>query len=293
MGGQAHLMVVGATADRAELAELADRAVERLAQLESRWSRFRSESEVSRLNRSGGQAIEVSADTCRLVDRAVEGWRRTEGRFDPTILHALAELGYRETFEITARTRGRRAMQPAPGCDGIEVLPDRSTVRLPRGVGFDGGGLGKGLAADVMVDELRAAGADGAMVNVGGDVRVSGESPNGDGWIIVVEDPREPDRELLRLRLDDGAVVTSSRLNRRWITSDGAGAHHLIDPSSGWPTVGIVAATAITGDAWWGEVLTKSVFVSGQLESLAEASGLLVDERGRVSMTSDLRALTR
>ena len=87
-------------------------------------------------------------------------------------------------------------------------------MRLPRGTGFDPGGIGKGLAADIVVDELRAAGAEGVCVNLGGDVRVEGAGPTGDGWTIAVDYP-ERARPIARIGIARGAVATSTTLQAR------------------------------------------------------------------------------
>ena len=89
MGSTAHLLVVGPDADT-NLAW----ARTRLSQLETRWTRFSPDSEVSRLNENGGHPMIVTADTYRLIDHAVTAWGRTNGRYDPTLLHALTGLGY-------------------------------------------------------------------------------------------------------------------------------------------------------------------------------------------------------
>ena len=183
MGTTAHVLVVAGSADAAHAGT--ERARERLHELEARWSRFVPTSEVSVLNGAGGSPVMVSADTRLLVERAVEGWQRTGGRFDPTVLDAMVALGYDRDFdEIDRATPTPVTTIPAPGCAGIVVDQIVGAVRLPRGVHFDPGGIGKGLAADLVAEELMRAGAHGVCVNVGGDLRVEGESPDGGDWVV-------------------------------------------------------------------------------------------------------------
>jgi thiamine biosynthesis lipoprotein len=122
------------------------------------------------------------------------------------------------------------------------------------------------------------------MVNLGGDVRVAGESPDGDGWAIVIEDPLEPSSELATIHINDGAVATSSRLERRW-ERNGDEYHHLIDPNTGLPFTGdVVAVTVVAGSGWWAEVMTKAVFAAGAVRAdqvLENAAALIVDAQGR------------
>jgi thiamine biosynthesis lipoprotein len=144
--------------------------------------------------------------------------------------------------------------------------------------------LGKGLAADIVVAQLRALGAPGAMVNLGGDLAVAGEPPEGEAWVVGVEDPHAAERTLCRVALAEGGVATSSVLGRRWKV-DGVEVHHLLDPATGGPTAGtLAAATVVAGQAWWAEALTKSLLVGGATVPLAQASALVVDADGHVEV---------
>lgn len=278
MGSTAHVVVV---ADDPE--PLAREARRRLDELEARWSRFRGASEISRLNAAAGRAVVVSGDTVTLLGRAVEGWHRTGGLFDPTVEAAMVGHGYdRDLVLVRAEPSGSIAGPwPAPGCAGIEVDAVASVVRLPAGVTVDPGGIGKGLAADLATAELRAAGADGCLVNVGGDLRVRGDAPTTDGWVVTVPHPLEPGRELLRVALHEGAVATTSRLDRRWPVGDRE-VHHLMDPLTGAPVGNdVVAVTVLAAEGWEAEVLSKAVAVAGP-----DAAGGLLGTASAVAVTT-------
>ena len=171
------------------------------------------------------------------------------------------------------------------GAAGIEIRAN--TVRLPAGTGFDPGGIGKGLAADIVVDELRAEGAVGVCVNLGGDVRVDGEAPTGAAWTIAVDHPGY-ERPARAIGLARGAVATSTTLRRRWMV-DGEVRHHLIDPAPRSPSASDLAfVTVVAGHAWMAEVLAKAVLLHGsprQFELLAGcgAAALAVDTDGHFS----------
>jgi thiamine biosynthesis lipoprotein len=149
-------------------------------------------------------------------------------------------------------------------------------------VTVDPGGIGKGLAADLVAVELLDAGAAGCLVNVGGDLRALGRSPTDAGWVVTVPDPYRPGAELLRAALPEGGVATSSRLERRW-RAGGIEVHHLIDPSTGAPANGdIVAATVVAAQAWEAEVLVKAITVGGTagFDLLAGAAAVAVATSG-------------
>ena len=270
-------------------------AVARIADLERRWSRFRPDSELSRLNaRAGRGPVVVSNETAGLVTHAVQASALTGGAFDPTVLAALIGLGYDAPFPKLPvdRLAGDHEPAPAPGCRDIHVDPAVPAVSLPDGVALDPGGIGKGLAADIVAEELLAGGADGALVDLGGDIRVAGRGPADGAWVIDVEDPRAPGRSLLHLAVRDAGVATSSRLRRRWRVR-GQERHHLVDPRTGRSAeTPFVTATVIAGTAWWSEALTKAVLVTGDLRPVRHtASAVAVDEAGVVHATADLEGV--
>ena len=278
MGSDVHLILVGGPPT------LLDQARDFIEHLETRWSRFRPTSEVSRLNELAGRSVSVSAETLALVQRALEGARLTEGRYDPTVLGAVLRAGYDRSFELLSdeSPRGRSSL----GLGYQEILVDAaaSSVSLPRGVGFDPGGIGKGYAADLVIQELLANGAAGACANLGGDLRVEGQSPRGGSWVIAIEHSMGT-KPPAKVALRSGAVATTSRMRRAW-GSNGDRRHHVIDPATGQPASGgLASATVIAAEAWQAEVVAKGAFVSGVSEGLfvlavTGTDGLLVDDRG-------------
>ncbi len=220
----------------------------------------------------------MSAETRLLVRRALEGYRVTAGRFDPTLLGAVLRAGYVDSFERLEDGAPQETSALCTGAHRIEIDDEAGTIRIPDGVGFDPGGIGKGLAADIVAEDLMRFGAAGVCVNVGGDVRVAGAAPSGDAWRIEVEHP-VTGLPVATLEVRNGAVATSSRVRRRWTTADGDERHHLVDPSTGTSARSpVLAATAVAAQGWQAEVLAKAAF-------LGAAHGLdLVDDLGAAAM---------
>ncbi|HEX7521287.1 MAG TPA: FAD:protein FMN transferase [Acidimicrobiia bacterium] len=267
---------------------------ERLERLESRWSRFRPSSELCQLNAAAGHPIVVSRSTYEVVARAVDAWRWTAGRYDPSVLSALVASGYDRDFDDVDPVGDGPPPKPvpAPGCAGIGLDPMTRSIRLPLGVGLDLGGIGKGYAADLLATETVAAGALGALVNLGGDVRAAGALPS-DGWIVDVEDPL--DAGLGQLAVTEGGIATSTSLRRTWSRGDEQ-LHHLVDPTTGKPaTTGLVSVTVIAGECWRAEVLAKAAFVAGpvagrKIINEAGASGLFLHDDGHIDELARLDA---
>ena len=311
MGSDALVVCVGG-----DEPELAARARARILDLEHRWSRFVPDSEICLVNASAGQAVPVSTVTLDVVVAAVDAWRLTDGRFDPTLLRVLEESGYDRSFELLDRvgsttdaehgddagrmdlagtvngdrpggaggqlSRAGRQLTDAPV--GLRIDEDAGSISVEPGVGIDLGGIGKGRAADLAVGDLLHAGADGACVDLGGDVRVAGRPADGeDGWVIGVADPAaDNDVADLAIRLADGAVATSTRCRRRWV-SGGRPAHHLIDPGTGRSAAGdLDTVTVVAADAGWAEVIAKAALIAGSVDGadLVVRSGVAALFRG-------------
>jgi FAD:protein FMN transferase len=254
MGSEAHVVVTGDPG-------LLRVARARIDELERRWSRFIPTSEISFLNSHRGAPHTVSPDTFRLVDRAIRGWRATGGRFDPTILGDLIREGYDRAFQAVVLGPGSGISVLRRDAGGIRTDVEAQTIELPSDAGFDPGGLGKGLGADIVVEELLAAGAEGACVNLGGDLRVEGVGPDRGRWLISLDHPTEP-RPAALVALAAGGVATSTSLKRAW-TVRGRRRHHLIDPATGHSLQSpAVAVTALARDAASAEIATKHALLA-------------------------------
>lgn len=280
MGTDAHVIVVGGR--RGDTAA----AAARLGALERRWSRFLPDSELSRLNAAGGMPCVVSPDTLLLVDLLRRAWVDTHGRFDPTMHDALASLGYAHSWPAIDQVGELPPAAAARGCAEVTIDHNSRMVWLPAGLHLDAGGLGKGLAADLVAGELVERGAAGAMVNVGGDLRVAGEPPAGDHWRLRVEHPTHSEQTVAEIPIAGGGIATTSSCRRTW-SAGGRTVHHVLDPQTGraadrpW-----VTATVVAGTAWWAEALAKVAFLDGTLSG-HRAAALFADEDGTVRTSGD------
>ncbi len=241
-------------------------AVHRLEDIEARWSRFRPTSEISQLNAAGGAAVAVSEVTAQLIRRAIEASERTAGVFNPLLLNELNALGYDRTHEDLEKpvSPPQRSEANAASPDvalASEVVFDGASVRLPHGAAFDPGGLGKGLAADLLVEDLLDAGARWAIVSLGGDIRFGGTELHERGQLVRIDDARNPGAPWATTHIAGGALATSSTMGRRW-NRNGCTHHHLLDPATGAPSQSPrLAATVFAADAWWADVVAKTLVI--------------------------------
>ena len=243
-------------------------------EMDQLFSRFRDDSELSRVNAQAGRETTVSATFASLLGHALRGARRTDGLFDPTILQALVAAGYDRDFDDLRRT-DRTAAGPGPAGAWQAVKIEGKRLRMPLEVALDFGGVAKGWTVDRAVERIE--GLRWAVVNAGGDLRVIGVSPD-DELLVGVEDPRDRRSEVARVLVAGGAIATSSVTRRSW----GPGLHHLIDPRTWLPAeTGVLQATVWAPTCAEAEILSKWALLSGP-DALDAVPGLLVMEDGRV-----------
>jgi FAD:protein FMN transferase len=235
--------------------EALDAAEAEFHRLEAILSRFRDDSELSRLNRSG--SIEAGPDLLRVTELSLSGREQTAGRFDPTVHDAVVAAGYDRSFEAVAPD-GPAAAPVSRGSNKVRVTGNR--IELDDGVRLDFGGIGKGYAAERAAEVLATAGP--CIVNAGGDIAVRGGA-----WPIAVQTADGS----LTLELTHGALATSGRDRRCW-RRGGRELHHLIDPATGTSAGGdLLRATVVAADAVAAEVWAKALFLAGSEFAAAEA----------------------
>ena len=294
MGGRASFALVGASAG------LMDDVVDLANRLERLWSRFLPESDVSRLNVAEGAPVAVDPLTVRLIAAMLDGARLTGGDYDATLLPDVLAAGYRASALDAGRVTVLPASAVSPGnLSGLTIEhgdPHRDrTVTLPLGTTIDPGGVGKGLAADLLCAFALDAGAWGALAELGGDIVVAGQAPDAVAWRLGVENPFAPGEHSAVVRLAAGALVTSSQRKRRFPAAGPAPAsrHHLVDPrthesaATRVQTVSVIASTGARA-----EVLTKPGFLRPTADFLAwlptvGAAGLIIDDTGLVTTSTN------
>jgi len=275
MGTEIELLV-----EASEAEDALESAEAEFHRLEALLSRFRSDSELSRLNRE--RRLDAGPDLCRVLELALAGRRETGGRFDPTVHDALVAAGYDRSFELVPAQSEEPAARAVAAAGGVHI--DGNRVELDPGVHVDLGGIGKGYAAERAAELLALAGP--CLVNAGGDIAIrAGCWPVG---IVTAEG-------LLTLQLTGGGLATSGRDRRRWRRGDRE-LHHLIDPVTGSPAESdLLRVTVIADDAVAAEVAAKSLFLAGADGAVAEAgaagfAAVLVTEDGRTCFTGALAA---
>lgn len=241
-------------------------ADELLARVDAACSRFRPDSELSRLNAAGGAPAVISQTFADLLDAAIRAARLTGGDVDPTCAAALTALGYDRDFAdlpgagpasvdeastagLAGSARPFGAVGPVPGWQCVHLNHRSRRVRLARGAQLDLGATAKAWAADKCAERIAADLGCGVLVSLGGDVAVAGPPPP-DGWRIKVTDDHAAPASApgQTVTIASGGLATSSTTVRTWSLGDRR-VHHIINPATGaptrscWRTVSVAAGT--------------------------------------------------
>jgi FAD:protein FMN transferase len=265
------------------------------AAVDEAMSRFREDSEITRLHRADGRSAIPSRYLVAALTAADRASRVTNGRFDARVVVDLERLGFTAVPQAAGATRPPAAAAAGPCLFRRDGRSGEIELLAP----VDLGGIGKGLAlrwaARRAASEL---GGSGFLVNAGGDL-VSRGLRAGERWSIGIEDPdggSDPIAVAV-LRLDQAIATSSVRIGRR-VGPDGRPVHHLIDPRTGEPGgEGLAAVTVAWPDPAWAEVWSKALFLEGAT-AIAEAArqrdlaAWWVDSAGQLSMTPAARQQT-
>jgi thiamine biosynthesis lipoprotein len=280
------------------LAPARDAVVRELEAIDLACSRFRDDSELSKLNARAGTTVRVSALLFEALELAVRAAQLTDGDLDPTVGRALELLGYDRDWTLLDRSGGDSpgagtiVARPVAGWRTVELDRARSSVRVPSGVRLDLGATAKAWAADRAAAAAARAGGCGALVSVGGDVATAGAAPAG-GWRVHVTDDHRagPSAPGQTVSIRSGGLATSSTAVRRWRHA-GTEMHHIIDPATGapvldtWRTVSVAAGSCADANIATTAALVRAAAAPSWLTSL-ELPARLVDRRGRVSTVGE------
>ena len=286
LGGSLRLVVTNPTYLRAAKAAV-DEVV---SAIDHAASRFREDSELSRLNSSPERDVTVTPLLAQAIAAGLRGAELTGGAVDPTVGSAIRLAGYDADFAQVPADGAEIHLiaHSVPGWRAIQFDARSRTVRLPRGVEIDLGATAKALASDLAAAAAsKAVAGAGVLVSLGGDIACAGEAPP-EGWPIQTsEDSAAPiDENEESIAISSGGIATSSTTVRRW-TRGGIVLHHIIDPTTGlpaescWRTASVVAGSCVDANI----ASTAAIVMGPSALSWLEANRLaarLVDLKGGV-----------
>jgi thiamine biosynthesis lipoprotein len=251
--------------------EICDAVYSLANQLESKWSRFLPDSELMRVNNNPDSMQEVSTATLRLVSEMKLGFELTKGLYSGNILGELIDLGFAKSrLNPENVTNWYAKSKTTADLSDVVIDFEAKSVLVPSGVAIDAGGIGKGLAADLMSDYAMQLGAMGVAVFAGGDVAVKGMAQDAAGWKVNISDPNNVDQFIDSVLLSRGGLATSSPMGWKNDT-----AHHIIDPRTHESANSdVLQVTVIAQNASQAEVLAKMCVILGSQEGISQIDAL-------------------
>ncbi len=290
-----HVRSFGAMASRCEIrladasanvASLIDQAIAEVQRIESRYSRYRADSVVSRINAAAGsgQAITVDDETGSLLDFAAQLHTLSEGLFD--ITSGVLRRAWDFRSQRLPEPAQIEALLPLVGWQQVDWRREARQIALTQpGMELDFGGFGKEYAADRAAAVLLEAGVRHGYVNLGGDLRLLGPRPDGSAWALGIQHPREENGTIAGLPLHGGALATSGDYER-YMELNGRRYCHILSPRSGWPvshwqSISVVAPVCVAAGALSTIAMLKQADALDFLNAQG-ASYLAVDAGGRL-----------
>ena len=269
----------------------ASREINRLERL---LSRTIDTSEISQINAGG--AVTVSEETASLLAQARTYTAATDGAFDITIAPLVSLWGITTDSPYVPTQQEIDALLPRVGPEHLHLSGDTAT--LDDGCAIDLGGIAKGYASDRVAAIFARHGITSGTISLGGNVYVCGSKPNGQPWVVAIQDPRS-DGYAVTVALTDSFAVTSGGY-QRYFEENGQVYHHIIDPATGRPaesglTSVTVVADGAAGNGTMCDALSTALFVMGEDRALElwrsgvyDFDLILVTEDGRLLATAGI-----
>ena len=270
--------------DEASAHRHARQAIDEVRRIEHKYSRYRADSIVGRINAAaGGTPVQCDDETVSLLDYADALHSSSDGLFDITSGVLRRAWDFR-----SARLPSPSEVDAARALVGWQhVERDGSRVRLSQaGMEIDFGGFGKEYAADRAATLLIDAGCRHGFVNLGGDLRAFGAQPDGSAWRFGIQHPRKLDDTIASLDVVHGGLATSGDYER-YLEVDGARYCHILDPGTGWPvrhwqSITVLAPLAIAAGSLSTIAMLKQAAASDFLAHCG-AAWLTVGPHGEVA----------
>ena len=268
--------------------------IRRIEQLMSTWI---PTSELSKVNAAAGKhPVQVSTENMEVLKTSLRMAELTEGGFNIAVGPAVAAWNVSQEGRIPSQEE-LDAVRPLISLENVAIDEKAGTVFLKRaGMKIDVGGIGKGYAADLVVDVMQKAGATAGVVALSGDIKTFGRMPDQEPFVFGIQHPRKEQGQILgRIALENEAVSTAGDY-QRFIMKDGIRYHHILDPTTLQPAQGCQSVTVIAKDGVMADGLDTGIFVMGPgkgmalIESLPEVEGVIVNAQGEVMISSGLKS---
>jgi thiamine biosynthesis lipoprotein len=275
MGTFAHIVAVAEDAGTAKKCVRA--ALEEIHKIDNLMSDYKSDSEISRINREAFEKpVQISKSTYEVLQRSIEFSEMTDGAFDVTVGPLVALFREAKENKVAPSKEQIAQARSKVGYEKLKFDIENKTVQFTEdGMLLDLGGIAKGYAIDKAIEAAQTNGAIGVMVDIGGDVRCFGLPPEGrEHWSIGLQDPNSAIEGIaggeltLVLKVANAAVATSGDY-QQFVSIEGKRYSHIMDRRTGTSIEGLSSVTIISDNATDADALATAVSVMGSEKGLA------------------------
>ena len=240
---------------------------EELERLESKYSKFRKDSLLSQINL--GKEVNIDNETISLLEHAFNCFEQSEGLFDVTAgrLNSLWDF---KKKKVPSQEEISYALSVT---DFSKVSWNNGILSMPAGMNIDFGGVVKEYAADTLAVLAKKFGVQYGLINLGGDIAIAGNKPDGIAWKVGITDPRGTETEIASIDIFSGGLATSGDYKRYFIY-EGKRYSHILNPKTGFPCAGLRAVS----------VAANLCTVAGSIATIA----MLKDEPEAIKWLNDL-----
>jgi Membrane-associated lipoprotein involved in thiamine biosynthesis len=241
--------------------EAVKKSVDQINSLEALWSVTREGSQVYELNHHQGSPVKVSKETAELISFALEMERETEGALNPALYPIVKAWGFTtREYQIPDKQKLQRLLEHT---DFQKLQIEEGTVTLPEQMEIDFGAIAKGYTGDLVVETMKKYGITSGIVNLGGNVALIGNAPDGKPWRTGIRSPYG-EGTIGVLEAGDCHIITSGGYERYFTGEDGTVYWHILNPETGCPAdSGIISATIVGTEGKRCDALSTAVFVMG------------------------------
>ena len=252
--------------------EIAACAVGEATRIEHKFSRYLDGNLIYQINHSPGEFVDLDAEADRLIAFAFQCYELSEGLFDITS-GILQKIWRFDGKHPVPSQRQVDELLPFIGLDRISY--DKKRLKLPEGMQIDLGGIGKEYAVDQITGLLRNQYKPGILINLGGDIAITGMRQSEKQWFIGIEDPDRSQQASSMLKMRRGAIATSGDANR-YILHRGKRYGHILNPKTGWPVEGSPRSVTVGADTCTdaGIIATLAMLQGRYAEEFLERQGL-------------------
>lgn len=230
---------------------------------DSMFSNKIEDSEISRINSAGGNPVEVSKETIKLIKKGIYYSEMSDGVFDITIAPVSNLWDFKAETPLVPSPEAIAEAVSHVNYENI-IIRDNTVKLADPQAGIDLGAIAKGYIADRIKDYLEEEGVRHAMINLGGNVLAMGSKLDGSDYNIGIQEPFDETGEpITSVKISDKSVVTSG-IYQRYFKADGKIYHHILDPNTGYPCENnLYSVTILTDSSLTADALSTTCFLLG------------------------------